>query len=315
MSRRSVIIIVALVVLASAGTATAFWMDQRAERRAEVAAANREVRSEIADRERALRDTVAAGADAAATLRLTLEEHLTVSQRTDEELAASRVEAQQALQRAAQRLRETADRPAPELPPDADEDALASDLGQLREFAQRASELADRFDAVVDTAGRWAKALEDLRAQAQRYVDTVENQPETHDPDRLRRLWEEEKSVLNEYRAAADAAAEVDGLAPLAQAYLDYIDANLRFADEMIALLEEGDIDTYNQRLKETFETNDDPFEFQAAIEQGTDESLDRGVFEALRSVRSDATQLLADLDAEIADIAPSPAPSPAPSS
>lgn len=313
MSRRSVIIIVALVVLASAGTATAFWMDQRAERRAETAAANREVRSEIAERERAMRDTVGAGADAAASLRLTLEEHLTVSQRTDEELAASRVEAQQALQRAAQQLREIADRPEPEVPPDADEDALAPDLEQLREFDQRATELADRFDTVVDTAGRWSKALEDLRAQAQRYVDTVENQPETHDPDRLRRLWEEEKAVLNEYRAAAEAAAEIEGLAPLAQAYLDYIDANVRFADEMIALLEEGDIDAYNQRLKETFETGDDPFGFQAAIEEGTDESLDGGVFETLRSVRSDATELLADLDAEITDIAPSPAPSPAP--
>lgn len=309
MSRRSVIIMVVLLMLASAGTAAAVWMDQRAERRAEVAAANREVRSEIAERERDLRGAVATGADAAASLRLTLEEHLTVSQRTDEELTTARVDGQQALQRAAQQITEVVERPAPQIPEDADADALADDLERLEELEQRASDLADRFGQVVDAVNRWSDALAELRAQAQRYVETVENQPETHDPDRLRRLWEEEKAVLAEYRTAAQAAAELEGLAPLAQAYLDYIDANVAFADEMIALLEEGDIDAYNQRLNETFEATDDPFGFQAAIEEGTDAALDQGVFETLRSLRTDATDLLAELDEAIEDVAPSPAP------
>lgn len=307
MSRRTVMVSVALVVLASAGTGTALWIDQRSERQAEVAAANREVRAAIAERQRALRDAAATGSDAAAALRTTLQEHLTVSDRTDEQLALDRAEHQEAMRSAGQRLQEVASRPPPSLPRGADEPALADDLGGLEDLEERAADLGGRLVAAADRAERWAQALADVRAQAQRYVQTVEDQPETHDPDHLRRLWEEERAVLADYRAAAEAAAEVEGLAPLAQAYLDYIDANLGFAGEVIALLEQGDIDAYNRRLRETFEGTDDPFGFQAAIEQGTEASLDQGVFVELRAIRTDATDLVVDLDAALEEVAPTP--------
>lgn len=307
--RRTAVIVVALVVLAAAGTATAFWLDQRAERAAAVRAANASVEAEIADRHRELEETTRRAADATASLRLTLEEHLTVSDRSDEQLTADRIEQQQALRDLGGQLDELSDRPAPELPEDADEDALSDELDRLGELQDRAGELGGRLTEASDAAESWAAALGELRAQAQRYVETVENQPETHDPDRLRRLWEEEKAVLAEYRAAADSARQVEGLEPLAQAYLDYIDANVAFADEMIALLEQGDIEAYNQRLKETFENSDDPFGFQAAIEQATDEALDMGVVEQLRRLRSDANDLLADVRGALDEVAPSPAP------
>lgn len=307
--RRTAVIVVALVVLAAGGTATAFWLDQRAERAAAVQAANASVEAEIADRHRELEETTRRAADATASLRLTLEEHLTVSDRSDEQLTADRIQQQQALRDLGAQLDELSDRPAPELPEDADEDALADELDRLGELQGRAGELGGRLTEAAATAESWAAALGELRAQAQRYVETVENQPETHDPDRLRRLWEEEKAVLAEYRTAAESAQQVEGLEPLAQAYLDYIDANVAFADEMIALLEQGDIEGYNQRLKETFENSDDPFGFQAAIEQATDEALDMGVIEQLRRLRSDANDLLADIRGALGEVAPSPAP------
>lgn len=307
--RRNTVIVVALVVLAAGGTATAFWLDQRAERAAAVDAANASVEAEIADRYRELEETTRRAADTAASLRLTLEEHLTVSDRSDEQLTTDRTDQQQALRDLGGRLQELSDRPAPELPDDADEDALSDELDRLGDLQDRAGELSGRLTEAADASESWAGALTELRAQAQRYVETVENQPETHDPDRLRRLWEEEKAVLAEYRTAAEAAEGVEGLEPIAQAYRDYIDENVAFADEMIALLEEGDIEAYNQRLKETFENSDDPFGFQAAIEQATDEALDLGVVERLRRLRSDANDLLADIRGALDEVAPSPAP------
>lgn len=307
--RRTSIIVVALAVLAAAGTGTAFWLDQRAERAAAVRAANASVEAEIADRHHALEETTRHAADATASLRLTMEEHLTVSDRSDEELTADRIDQEQALRDVGAQLDELSDRPAPEIPEDADGDALSDELDRLAELQDRAGELAGRLTEAADATESWAAALGELRAQAQRYVETVENQPETHDPDRLRRLWEEEKAVLAEYRDAAESAQQVEGLEPLAQAYLDYIDANVDFADEMIALLEQGDIEAYNQRLKETFENSDDPFGFQAAIEQATDEALDLGVVEQLRRLRSDTNDLLADIRGALEAVAPSPAP------
>lgn len=313
--RRTLVVVVALTVLAAGGTATAYWLDQRAERVAEIEAANAEVEQEIADRLRELEESTARAADVATSLRMTLEEHLTVSDRTDEQLQADRTTQQQLLRAFGHRLQDLADRPPPDVPEDADEDALADGLQRLSELQDRAGELGGRAVTAADGAEAWAAALTDLRAQAQRYVETVENQPETHDPDRLRRLWEEEKAVLAEYRAAAEAAQQIEGLGPLAQAYVDYIDANVRFADEVIALLEEGDIEAYNQRLKETFETSDDPFGFQAAIERATDESLDLGVVEELGTLRADANDLLADVRGALEAVAPTPVPTPSPTS
>lgn len=306
---RTVVVIVVLAVLAAGGTATAFWLDQRADRAAAIAAANRAVEQEVADGLRPLEDATARSAEVTASLRMTLEEHLTVSDRTDEQLQADRASQQQALRDVGRELQDLADRPPPDIPEDADEDALADDLQRLSDLQDRAGELGERSVAAADAAEAWAGALSELRSQAQRYVDTVENQPETHDPDRLRRLWEEEKAVLAEYRTAAETAQQFGGLAPLAQAYLDYIDANVAFADEMIALLEDGDIEAYNQRLQETFEASDDPFGFQAAIEQATDESLDLGVIEDLRALRSDANELLSDVRGAVEQVAPTPPP------
>lgn len=295
-----------LVALLFAG-ALAWWLDARAERNAAVAAANDEVRAAIAQRYDEMEVAAANGADAAASLRLTLQEHLTVSDRSDDELAADRTDEQAALRSAGDRLAMLASQPEPELPELADERALADDLDRLEELADRSVQLADRFRTVAVEAGNWADALGELRAQADRYVETVEGQPETHDPEELVQLWEEERAVLADYRRAAEAAEDVEGLRPIAEAYLDYIERNVGFVDEAVGLLQEERIEEYNRRLEDAF-GGEDPFGFRSAVAEATQRSLQLGVIRELAEVRTDALDLVVELQEAEADASPSPA-------
>lgn len=305
--------VILLAVAGGAALATKWYLDRRATERAEVQAATDEVRIELRTLYEALAESTQNGADAAASLRVTLQEHLTVSERTDEELATDRDLQQAALTDAAERLRTHASADPPEIPELADAGALEPEVERLREHQETALRLADDFEDGAARAQRWAQALTELRAAADRYVETVEGQPDTHDPERLQRLWREERDILMDYREAAQRAEEVEGLAPLAQAYLDYIDANLAFVDEVIALLEQEEIDAYNRRLDEVFEEPEDPFGFQAAVTDATEQSLDAGVIAGLAETRQRAVEYLAELQAAAAALDPSPAPVPTP--
>lgn len=305
---RAALVVAALLALAVGGGGLAWWLDARAEHAAAVAAATDDVRRDVGERYAAMATATQQSADASASLRLTLQEHLTVSERTDEELTRDREEQERALREAAERLRSHATAPPPDLPDLADEDALAGDLARLGDIGARAEQLADELVAAADASQRWAEALVALRAQADRYVVVVESQPETHDPDRLVDLWQEEREVLADYREAAEAAKQRPGLAPIADAYLAYIASNVRFIDDAVALLRDGDIEAYNSELKETFE-GDDPFGFQAAVADATEPALDAGIVAELARLRSTATDLLVELRGAEATVVPSPGP------
>ncbi len=302
-----VVAVVALAVLAIGLWQILSW---RAQRAAEVREANEQVQAAIATRYDAMHTAATAGGDSAAMLHLTLQEHLTVSERSDEELATDRRIQQASLAEAGRELQRLADEPPPEVPERADEDAVRDDLAELADAQERAGELGERFVGVADGADRWAEALGNLREHADRYVATVEGQPDTSNPDRLRQLWEEERQVLREYREAAEQARERPGLQPLADAYLDYIDANLEFANEAIALLEAGEIDEYNERLRETY-GEEDPFGFQAAVAEATEQSLDVGVLAEMVDVRDEASAFAIELEERRRDVAPTPRETP----
>lgn len=289
--RRAVILAVAAVLVIGAGTGAWLYVQWREERAAEVAAANAEVRSAIADRYEALADATTAGGDATAQLHLTLQEHLTVSERTDEELTTDRELQQGAMGEQGRRLQELAEEDLPEIPEMAERRELEPELEQLAEDQERARELGERFIEVAAQADGWADALLTLREQADRYVETVEGQPDTVDPDELQAQWQEELEVLEDYRAAADRAAEIPGLTAIAEAYLAYIDANAEFAEEAIELLSEEEIEEYNERLRDTY-GDEDPFGFQAAVVDATAESLDVGLLGDLAELRDDASEL-----------------------
>lgn len=307
--RRALALTTIATAVVAAAVAAAWWLDQRATHRATLAAAAAEIRADLAARYAAMEGATSAGADSAGSLRVTLQEHLTVSDRSDDQLATDRQNQQALLADAGQRLQRLASDPAPELAGALGADAVADDLDTFAVAQQRASQLGERFATLAAEAERWAAALTHLRAAAERYVATVEGQPQTNDPNRLRAQWEEERTVLADYRAAAEAAAQVPGLEPIGQAYLTYIEHNAAFAEEAIGLLGAGSIDAYNARLREVFGA-EDPFGFDAAVATATGPSLEAGVLGDLPAVHADAIQLQRALEAERADVAPTPTPS-----
>jgi hypothetical protein len=307
---RAVTAVVAVVALLAVGVGTVWLLNWRAERAAEIEAANAEVRAEIALLYTQMEETAGEGGDAAAMLHLTLQEHLTVTDRTDEELAEDRELQQQTLVATGQRLQRLASEPRPQIPEHADASAIRPELEQLEQMQARADDLGQRFVAVASAAETWTESLVNLREHADRYVETVEGQPDTSDPNRLRELWEEERDVLVEYEEAARLAAEVPGLSSLAEAYLAYVEANLEFAEEAIALLEENEIDEYNERLRETY-GEEDPFGFQAAVATATEGSFDVGVLAELAEIRDEASSFAVRVTGLRRQITPSPAPTP----
>lgn len=303
-----VTIVITVVALAFAALGGKWVMDSRAEQAAAVEAANTQVRSDIAARLSSLAAASFEGAEAAASLRLTLQEHLTVSERTDEQLELDRDLQGAALTEASEELSRNADAPPPTLPDLADASALRADLDALASAQEQAGELAETFTGLVASSERWAESLVTLRTQAERYVQTVDNQPNTHDPGRLLELWGEELAVLNEYREAATKAEKVPGLEPVAEAYMTYVDANVEFAEEAIALLKEEKIDDYNRRLRETYGT-EDPFDFQSAVAEATPKSLEAGVLAELAEASRNAQQLTQRTRTRERALLPTPTP------
>lgn len=302
---------IAAVSVVLLGLVTWLVLDWRAERAAEIEAANAEVRGEISDRYGELASAARTGADAASDLQSNLQEHLTVSERADEEIEEEREALEEDLQAAGDALQEIATEPLPEIPEMADEDAVTEDLEELREAQERATELGDQLTQAAIGVDSWSHALTALREQADRYVETVEGQPDTSDPDRLRAQWEDELEVLREYREAAEDTAEIPGLEPLAEAYLAYIDANIEFAEEAIDLLEDEEIDAYNERLREVF-GDEDPFGFQEAAGEATLEALDEGVLGELADARDAAAGYALEAERRQRQLAP-PSPEPTP--
>ncbi|MDP9022461.1 MAG: hypothetical protein M3N57_07160 [Actinomycetota bacterium] len=283
-----------MVVLAAA-IFSVWWFGPAAEHRAEVAAATAEARRDVVASYEGIATAVAATADTAADLRLTLQQYLIESPRSDEELNTDRLNQQAALDDVGRRLQERANAPPPDLPDFARRRALAAELQRLAAFRSSAGDLGERAVALAARAEQWAAALLHLRAERDRYIAFVQDQPDTQDPAELRQQWESERAVLADYRAAAEAANDVAGLETVADAYLTYVEHNMAFAEEAIALLTLGDLDEYNTRVREVF-GGADPFGFQAAVATALGQSLDAGVIGELSDLSVDADDLRSEL-------------------
>jgi hypothetical protein len=290
--------------------ATWWIIDWRAQRAAEIEAANTQVRSEIADQYAELASAARLGADSTGELLANLQEHLTVTERDDEIIAEEREELKTTVRESGAALQRLSTRELPEIPERADEDAITEDLEGLVEAQDRAGTLGMELTTAALRVDFWAETLATLRAQSDRYVETVEGQPDTSDPDQLQEQWEEELEVLGDYRDAAEATAEVPGLGPLAEAYLTYIDANIEFAQEAIELLEAGEIDEYNDRLREVF-GDDDPFGFQQEAADATMQVLELGVLGDLAEARDAAAGFALEVERRQRGLTPSPEPTP----
>ncbi|MBW3576675.1 MAG: hypothetical protein KY462_02850 [Actinobacteria bacterium] len=286
--------LVSAVVVLAAAVFALWWLGPGAEHRAEMAAATAEAREDLAVSYDGIATAVAATADTAADLRLTLQQYLTESQRSDEEITTDRLNQQAALDDLGRRLQEHADAPPPDLPDRARRRALAAELERLAAFRSSAGDLGERAVTLATRAEQWAAALLNLRAERDRYIAFVEGHPDTQNPAELRQQWESERPVLADYRSAAEAAIDVDGLDTLADAYLTYVEHNIAFGEEAIALLTLGDLDEYNTRVREVFGA-EDPFGFQAAAGTALRQSLDAGVIGELGDLSVEAENLRSD--------------------
>lgn len=285
------------------------WLhDRRATHRAAVAAANGEVLQRVDERYESLGGAARAGLEAATQLGGTLQEHLIVSERSDAELTADRQLQAAALAAAGKRLRSVSTTPPPELPPLADERSLRPDLERFRDIQRRARTLGDQLVELAAASERWGAALTNLRAEAQRYVDVANADGNTHgDPAALRSQWERERAVLEAYRAAVLVAKEVPGLEAYGDAFLEYIKGSRAFIEEAITLLTQGQIEPYNQRLKEVFGVPD-PFGLNAAVAAATGESLRSGVVVDVAEARDTTVELVDEVAAARRDLGAAPA-------
>jgi hypothetical protein len=172
-------------------------------------------------------------------------------------------------------------------------------LEQLATLQAQAGTLADDVDAAVAGTRAWARPLERLRAAADRYVATVEDQPQTDDPDQLIDVWQAERAPLRRYRQAARQVAQVPSLEAYGRAHLDYVRANLDWVDRAVRLLRQDDLDAYNDALESTFD-GPDPFGLIDALIPATRAALSSEQLDAVDLTRrqaialSDASQQLA---------------------
>lgn len=229
---------------------------------------------------------------ALSTLRELLQEQLAVSGRTGEELAAERDDELTALTRAAAQVTAASAAPVPAAAPELDPDAPTSLNRHLAQLRIDAQDLAEELEATAAAVLRWTTALAELRRAALAYAEAAGAQPDTTDPTALAASWRSERPALEVYGAAADAAADVPGLAPIAAAHRAYVDANLAWIAEAVDLLDAGRLNTYNRRLDEVFGV-DDPLGFRAALEDAVERSFDSGVLTDLDRARDRATELL----------------------
>lgn len=209
---------------------------------------------------------------------------VTSDARSDRQLARQRHDAARRLLELAARLRRTAAAP---LPADADAlpDAVVDPVfSALADQDVRAASLADAVERAVERSGSFADAAAGLRAAAHRYAEHSRGMPEESDPDELVTVWRKELELLGDYASTARRAKRVDSLAPLAEAHLTYVSGARDFAHRAIELLEDGDLDRYNERLAAAFD--EDPFGFARELERATPRVVQDGVLERLRTLR-----------------------------
>lgn len=252
-------------------------LQQRANDEAEQAAARARARAafatELVDQAEAYEPAATSIAGDAAALRSTLEELLSTTEASDEELARRVEEDAEMLVADAAAITELTERDLPTPPDLLDEGRVEIVLRELEQLRAEAGALQEEVPAAVADARDWAAAVTAVNDTLAAHVEQVEAEAATSDPDELAAQWEAERGPLEDLADAADAAGGIDGLATWAAAHGDYARAVLEWTEEAASLLEQRDLDTYNDRVAELFDT-DDPFGLNAAVAAATPTAL-----------------------------------------
>lgn len=252
-------------------------LQQQANDDAEQAAARARARAafatELVDQAEAYEPVAASITTDAGALRSTLEELLSETDTSDEELAQRVEDEAEMLLEDAEAITRLTSRDVPERPELVDEGRVDVVLRELEQLRAEAGALQEEVPAAVTAARAWAQAVTAVNAALAAHVEQVEAEEVTSDPDELAAQWEAERGPLEDLAVSAGAAADVEGLGPWASAHGDYADDVLDWIDEAVTLLEGRDLDTYNDRFAELFDT-DDPFGLNAAVAAATPGAL-----------------------------------------
>lgn len=211
--------------------------------------------------------------DDAADLRATLEQFLTETEVSDQVLATRVSSAVTRLEAAAASIEELLARDIPTPPDLIDSNRTVAILRAMETVRVEANALVGEVSLAINDAEQWLGLVRDINASVAAHVAQVESEEATSDPGELVALWRDERPALLRLSASATAADDVPGLERWAGAHAQYAEDLLAWIDEAIALLQDGQLETYNDRFDEVFET-DDPFGFSAAVADATDDAL-----------------------------------------
>lgn len=146
-------------------------------------------------------------------------------------------------------------------------------LRELEALRAEAAALAAETPLAANDVRTWTGVVRDVNDAVAAHVEQVESEEPTSNPQELIELWRAERPALLRLSAAATAADDVAGLEAWAGAHQAYARSLLDWIDEAVGLLQDEDLDTYNERFEELFATAD-PFGFNAAVAAATDEAL-----------------------------------------
>ncbi len=244
-----------------------------AERASDLAEANAAFAEAVVERAEDYEPPADAVQQDARALRGVLEQFLTTTATSDDELGRQVDILLAALDADAAAVAELRAREVPEPPEEIDETSAVVVLRELETLRAEAEALASEVPVASNDVRTWVGVVRDVNDAVAAHVAQVESEEATSDPQELVALWRAERPALLRLSAAASAADDVAGLAAWADAHEAYARDLLDWIDEAVGLLEDGDLTTYNERFDEVFDS-DDPFDFNAAVAAATEEAL-----------------------------------------
>lgn len=288
------------LVIAGAVLVVMAVLQQRANTEAELAADRAEARSsfaeDVVDRAEAYEPPAAAARRDAGELRATLEQLLTETTSTDDELSQQADGLAGRLQQAATRIEELTELDLPEPPELVAADPALAVLQELEVLRTEASALSEEIPQALTDVELWTEMVVDVNRALADHVAQVESEEPTSDPSELAEQWRDERPALRRLATAATAAREVPGLEDWAAAHATYAEGVLAWIDEAVRLLEDRELDTYNERFEELF-SDDDPFDLDASVAAATERALSSDALLQLGTLQERATLVLDAVD------------------
>lgn len=266
------------LVLVGAVLAVMTVLQQQANTEAELASDRAEARAafatDVVDQVEDYEPPARAVDDDADGLRRTLEQFLTETETSDHVLATEVDTSVARLGAAASSIAELTARDIPAPPELIDSNRAVEVLRAMETLRVEADALAAEVPLAINDAEQWLGHVRDVNDAVSAHVAQVEGEEATSDPRELIDLWRAERPALLRLSAAATAADGVPGLGSWGQAHQQYAEDLLAWIEEALLLLQDGDLEAYNDRFEELFDT-DDPFGFDAAVAAATGDALE----------------------------------------